>query len=91
MIETTPEDTLGGILDRVGARFSKLEAIVTEKERVTYETMLDKSNSLASAMLKMGVVGMGTAIAFHSKRYWMESNWSLIVAHTSTLPHTFFL
>jgi fatty-acyl-CoA synthase len=48
-------DTLGSILDRIAARYPKQEAIVSGIERVTFDTMLDKVNSMANAMLNMGV------------------------------------
>ncbi|UCG83339.1 MAG: AMP-binding protein, partial [Dehalococcoidia bacterium] len=55
MIETQPGDTLGTILGRVGAKYPKKEAMVCGSERVTYDTLLDRVNSIASAMLKMGI------------------------------------
>ena len=54
-METRAGDTLGTIVDRIGARFPGREAMVCGEQRVTYETLLDKTNSIASALLKMGV------------------------------------
>jgi len=87
MMETIPGDTLGSILDRVGARFPKQEAIVTEKERVTYETMLDKSNSLANAMLKMGVKkGDKVAIWMSNIPEWVYAHFACVKIGAPIIP-----
>ena len=48
-------DTLGTIVDRIAAKYPKNEAIVSGKQRINYETLMDRVNSMANALLKMGV------------------------------------
>jgi len=55
MIETKPGDTLGVVLEKVGARYPKQEAIISGEQRITYETLMHRVDSMANALLKMGV------------------------------------
>ena len=55
MIEVKPGDTLGVVLDKVGARYPKQEAIVSGEQRITFETLMHRVDSMANALLKMGV------------------------------------
>ncbi|MGB2855114.1 MAG: hypothetical protein WBC61_00495, partial [Dehalococcoidia bacterium] len=55
MRDLRSDDTLGKILDEVASKFPKQEAIVSGNERINYETLFHKGNSMANALLKMGV------------------------------------
>ncbi|MCJ7522072.1 MAG: hypothetical protein MUP21_07645 [Dehalococcoidia bacterium] len=55
MIETKQGDTLGVIFDRVAARYPKQEAMVLGEQRMTYDMYIDRVNSMANALLKVGV------------------------------------
>ncbi len=48
-------DTLAKIIDRVASKYPKNEAIVSGKQRINYETLMNNVNSMANALLKMGV------------------------------------
>ncbi len=54
-MELKPGDTLAGIVDRVAAEYPKNEAIVSGSQRITFDTLIDRANSIANALLKMGV------------------------------------
>ncbi len=54
-MELKPGDTLAGIVDRVAAEYPKNEAIVSGSQRITFGTLMDRVNSIANALLKMGV------------------------------------
>ena len=55
MLKSKKNDTLGKLLDRAATQLPKNEAIVQGNLRVTYDTYLDKVNSMANALLKLGV------------------------------------
>ncbi len=48
-------DTLAKIIDRVAAKYPKNLAIVSGNQRIDYQTLMDRVNSMANALLKMGV------------------------------------
>ncbi|UCC60324.1 MAG: AMP-binding protein [Dehalococcoidia bacterium] len=86
-METKPGDTLGSILDRVGARHPKQEAMVCGKERVTYDTLLDKANSLANALLKMGVKrGDKVAIWMSNVPEWVYAHFACVKIGAPVIP-----
>jgi len=75
MIETKPGDTLGVVLEKVGARYPKQEAIVSGEQRITYETLMHRVDSMANALLKMGV-NKGDKVAI-----WMSNIPEWVYAH----------
>jgi fatty-acyl-CoA synthase len=48
-------DTLSKIIDRVAAKYPKNLAIISGNQRIDYQTLMDRVNSMANALLKMGV------------------------------------
>ena len=74
-----PDDTLGKILDEVASKFPKQEAIVSGNERINYETLFHKGNSMANALLKMGVK-KGDKVAI-----WMSNIPEWVYAHFACL------
>ena len=86
-METKPGDTLGSIVDRVGAKYPKLEAMVCGKERIPYDTLLDKANSIANAMLKMGVKkGDKVAIWMSNVPEWVYAHFACVKIGTPVIP-----
>ncbi len=55
MLKAKKDDTLGKLFDRAATQFPKNEALVQGDKRVTYDTYMDKVNSMANALLKLGV------------------------------------
>ena len=87
MMETKPGDTLGSILDRVGAKYPKQEAMVCGKERVTYDTLLERANSMASALLKMGVKrGDKVAIWMSNIPEWVYIHFACVKIGAPVIP-----
>ena len=74
-----PDDTLGKILDEVASKFPKQEAIVSGNERINYETLFHKGNSMANALLKTGVK-KGDKVAI-----WMSNIPEWVYAHFACL------
>ncbi|UCG83575.1 MAG: AMP-binding protein, partial [Dehalococcoidia bacterium] len=86
-METQPGDTLGKILDRIGARYPKHEAMVCGMERVTYDTMMDKANSIANALLKMGVKkGDKVAIWMSNIPEWVYIHFACVKIGAPVIP-----
>ena len=79
MIETKPGDTLGVVLEKVGARYPKQEAIVSGEQRITYETLMHRVDSMANALLKMGV-NKGDKVAI-----WMSNIPEWVYVHFACL------
>ncbi|UCC60240.1 MAG: AMP-binding protein [Dehalococcoidia bacterium] len=87
MIETQPGDTLGTILGRVGAKYPKQEAMVCGSERVTYDTLLDRVNSIVSAMLKMGIKkGDKVAIWMSNIPQWVYVHFACVKIGAPVIP-----
>jgi fatty-acyl-CoA synthase len=87
MIETQPDDTLGSILDRVGTMYPKQEAMVCGAERVTYDTLLDRVNSIANAMLKMGIKkGDKVAIWMSNIPEWVYIHFACVKIGAPVIP-----
>ncbi|TET18434.1 MAG: AMP-binding protein [Dehalococcoidia bacterium] len=87
MMETKPGDTLGSILDRVVARYPKQEAMVCGKERITYDALLERANSIASALLKMGVKrGDKVAIWMSNIPEWVYIHFACVKIGAAIIP-----
>ncbi len=87
MLEARPGDTLGGILDRVVAQFPEREAIVSGQQRVNYATLIDKVNSLASALLQMGVKkGDKVAIWMSNIPEWVYVHFACMKIGAPVIP-----
>jgi len=86
-MDTKTGDTLGTILDRIGARYPKNEAMVCGAERVTYDTMLDRVNSIANALLKMGVKkGDKVAIWISNIPEWVYIHFACVKIGAPIIP-----
>jgi fatty-acyl-CoA synthase len=86
-METQPDDTLGSILDRIGEKYPKQEAMVCGTERVTYDTMMDKVNSIANAMLKMGIKkGDKVAIWISNIPEWVYIHFACVKIGAPVIP-----
>ncbi|MFC1847971.1 AMP-binding protein [Chloroflexota bacterium] len=87
MIETQPGDTLGSILDRIGVKYPQREAMVCGSERVTYNTLLDRVNSIANALLKMGVKkGDKVAIWMSNIPEWVYIHFACVKIGAPVIP-----
>ncbi len=87
MIETKPGDTLGVVLEKVGARYPKQEAIVSGEQRITYETLMHRVDSMANALLKMGVKkGDKVAIWMSNIPEWVYAHFACIRIGAPDVP-----
>jgi fatty-acyl-CoA synthase len=87
MIETKPGDTLGAIFDRVAARYPKQEAMVLGEKRMTYDTYIDRVNSMANALLKMGVKkGDKVAIWMSNIPEWLYAHFACLKIGAPVIP-----
>ncbi len=87
MIDAKPGDTLGSIVDRVAARYPKQEAMVCGEERITYETLLDRVDSMASALLKMGVRrGDKVAVWMSNIPEWVYTHFACVKIGAPVIP-----
>ena len=87
MIETKPGDTLGVVLEKVGARYPKQEAIVSGEQRITYETLMHRVDSMANALLKMGVnKGDKVAIWMSNIPEWVYVHFACIRIGAPVVP-----
>jgi len=86
-MQTKTGDTLGSILDRVAAKYPKREAMVSGKERITYDALLDRANSMASALLKMGVKkGDKVAIWMSNIPEWVDAHFACVKIGAPVIP-----
>jgi fatty-acyl-CoA synthase len=80
-------DTLASILDRVAAKYPKNEAIVSGRQRINYETLTDRVNSMAYALLKMGVKkGDKVAIWMSNIPEWVYVHFACIKIGAPIIP-----
>lgn len=80
-------DTLASILDRVAAKYPKNEAIVSGTQRINYETLTDRVNSMAYALLKMGVKkGDKVAIWMSNIPEWVYVHFACIKIGAPVIP-----
>jgi fatty-acyl-CoA synthase len=87
MRDLRPDDTLGKILDDVASKFPKQEAIVSGNERINYETLFHKVNSMANALLKMGVKkGDKVAIWMSNIPEWVYAHFACIKIGAPLIP-----
>ncbi|MEE8470965.1 MAG: AMP-binding protein [Dehalococcoidia bacterium] len=86
-METKAGDTLGSILDRVAAKYPKQEAIVSGEQRITFDTLLDRVNSMANAMLRMGVKkGDKVAIWMSNIPEWVYAHFACVKIGAPVIP-----
>ena len=86
-METKAGDSLGTIVDRMAAKFPKQEAMVCGEQRVTYDIMLDKVNSIANALLKMGVQkGDKVAIWMSNIPEWVYAHFACVKIGAPIIP-----
>lgn len=87
MFETKTGDTLGAIFDRVAAKYPKQEALVSGKQRMTYDTYIDRVNSMANALLKMGVKkGDKVAIWMSNIPEWLYAQFACLKIGAPIIP-----
>lgn len=87
MLQTRENDTLGTILDRVTAKYPKNEAIVQGSTRVTYDTYMDKVNSMAQALLDLGVKKDDkVAIWMSNKPEWGYAHFAAVKIGAPVIP-----
>ena len=80
-------DTLGAIINRVGAEHSNNEAVVLEQKRITYDVYLERINKMADAMLKMGVKkGDKVAIWMSNIPEWLYAHFACIKIGAPVVP-----
>lgn len=80
-------DTLAKIIDRVAAEYPKNEAIVSGKQRINYDTLMDRANSIANALLKMGVKkGDKVAIWMSNIPEWVYAHFACIKIGAPLIP-----
>src|SRR4030043_1729339 len=80
-------DPLGKIVYRVATKYPKNEAIVSGKQRIDYATMMDKVNSMANALLKMGVKkGDKVAIWMSNIPEWVYAHFACIKIGAPLIP-----
>jgi len=86
-MELGPGDTLGVIIDRVAAKHPKNEAIISGQQRVNYETLMDRVDSLANALLKMGVKkGDKVAIWMSNIPEWVYAHYACVKIGAPVIP-----
>jgi len=77
MLKLTAGDTLGSIISGVAATYPKREAIVAGQQRINYDVLMDRVDSLANALLKLGVKkGDKVAIWMGNKPEWVYANYA---------------
>jgi len=86
-MELKPGDTLAGIIDRVAAEYHKNEAIVSGSQRITFDTLMDKVNSIANALLRIGVKrGDKVAIWMSNVPEWVYAHFACIKIGAPLIP-----
>jgi fatty-acyl-CoA synthase len=87
MLKSKKDDNLGALLDRAAAQFPNNEAIVLENKRITYDTYIDKVNSMASALLKLGVKkGDKIAIWMANLPEWVYAHFAAVKLGAPVIP-----
>ena len=87
MRELKSDDTLGKILDEIAGKFPNQEAIVSGDQRINYETLFDRVNSMANALLKMGVKkGDKVAIWMSNIPEWVYVHFACIKIGAPVIP-----
>lgn len=87
MLKLTAGDTLGSIISGVAATYPKKEVIVAGQQRITYDVLMDRVDSLANALLKLGVKkGDKAAIWMGNKPEWVYANYACIKIGAPVAP-----
>ncbi len=86
-MELKKGDSLAKIIDRVATKYPKNEAIVSGKQRIDYETLMDRVNSIANAMLKMGIKkGDKVAIWMSNVPEWVYAHYACVKIGAPMIP-----
>ena len=86
-MELRPGDTLANVLDRIAAEYPKNEAIVSGSRRVNFEMLFDRVNSMAQALLKMGVKkGDKVAIWMSNIPEWVYVHFACVKIGAPLIP-----
>src|SRR5882672_11351790 len=75
---TTSPGTIPQVLDRIAAKFSEHDALVTPDRRLTFAELRDEVRRAAAAMIDLGV-NAGDRIAI-----WSPNTWHWVVACLAT-------
>ena len=87
MLKSKKDDNLGALLDRAAAQFPNNEAMVLENKRITYDTYIDKVNSMANALLKLGVKkGDKIAIWMANLPEWVYAHFAAVKLGAPVIP-----
>ncbi len=87
MLQTKKGDTLGTILDRVTAKYPKNEAMIHGSARITYDTYMDKVNSIANALLKLSVKKDDkVSIWMSNKPEWVYAHFAAVKIGAPVIP-----
>jgi fatty-acyl-CoA synthase len=87
MLRLTASDTLGSVISGVAVSYPKNEAIVAGKQRITYDVLMDRADSMANALLKLGVKkGDKVAIWMGNKPEWVYVNFACIKIGAPLVP-----
>lgn len=71
-------DTLGDLLDELAARHPEKEAIVFERQRISYKTLQDKANTLACSLIDLGVKpGDRVALLAPNRPEWIIATFAI--------------
>jgi fatty-acyl-CoA synthase len=80
-------DTLAAIVDRIEAEYPANEAIVSGEQRIDYKTLMHRVNSMADALLKMGVKkGDKVAIWMSNIPEWVYAHFACIKIGAPLVP-----
>jgi fatty-acyl-CoA synthase len=80
-------DTLAKVIDRVATKYPKNLAIVSGNQRIDYATLTDRVNSMANALLKMGVKkGDKVAIWMSNIPEWVYAHFACIKIGAPVVP-----
>lgn len=86
-MELKKGDTLAKIIDRMAAQYPKNEAIISGKQRINYDTLIDRANSIANALIKMGVKkGDKVAIWMSNIPEWVYAHFACIKIGAPLIP-----
>jgi fatty-acyl-CoA synthase len=86
-MELKPGDTLAAVINRVAAQHPQNEAIVSGTQRINFELLMDRVNSMANALLKMGVKkGDKVAIWMSNIPEWVYAHFACIKIGAPLIP-----
>ncbi len=86
-MDLKPGDTLAAVINRIAAQYPQNEAIVSGTQRINFELLMDRVNSVANALLKMGVKkGDKVAIWMSNIPEWVYAHFACIKIGAPLIP-----